>query len=265
MSSGILDNTNILQANNVSVNFKVNGEVVKSLKQASFSIKANSFNIIYGPSGSGKSTLLNVIAGLQPPTSGNINIQGQNIYDMPSDELANFRANKVGFIHQTNNWVKSLSVLDNIAIPLFALGFSRSKAYKIAMSTLDRVEMTQYAHKQPSVLSGGEQQRLAMARALANDSLFIIADEPTGNLDTRAGDFIMRLLLNCQTEFRRTIILVTHNMEYISFADHLLSIQDGQLEDISRSATRLITDKLMTDTKQRITELAKVKAHASKN
>lgn len=265
MSGGVIDDTNILQASDVSVNFKVNGEIVKSLKQASFTIKANSFNIIYGPSGSGKSTLLNVIAGLQPPTSGRVTVQGQDLYGMNNDELAHFRATRVGFIHQTNYWVKSLNVLDNIALPLFSLGFSRAKAYKIAMGTLGRVEMAQYASKYPSVLSGGEQQRLAMARALANDSLFIIADEPTGNLDSKAGDYIMRLLLSCQTEFRRTIILVTHNMEYISFADHLLSIQDGQVEDISKSATRTITDKLISETKLRINQLAKVKAHASKN
>lgn len=262
MSGGILDNSKILQVQNVTVNFKVGEEIISPLKSANFSIQANSFNIVYGPSGSGKSTLLNAIGGLQKPSQGSVIVQGRDLYSLSNDELANFRANRIGFIHQTNYWVKSLSVLDNIAIPLYSIGFSRSKAHKLAMGALERVQMVEYANKFPAVLSGGEQQRLAMARALANDPLFIIADEPTGNLDTAAGDSIMRLLLNCQTEFRRTIILVTHNMEYISFADHLLSIQDGIVEDIPKSDTASITGKLINETKSRITDLAKVKAKA---
>ncbi len=264
MSGGIIDKTTILKIEDVSVNFNVGEEIITPLKNANFNIKSNSFNIIYGPSGSGKSTLLNTIGGLQRPTSGKVNVQGYDLYRLTNDELSNFRANRIGFIHQTNYWVKSLSVLDNVAIPLYALGFSRSKSAKIAISALDRVQMTEHAHKFPSVLSGGEQQRIAMARALANDPLFLIADEPTGNLDTPAGDSIMRLLLNCQTEFRRTIILVTHNMEYIPFADHLLSIQNGVVEDISQDDTSSLTGKIIKETKNRIRELEKVKAHATR-
>lgn len=265
MSGKIIDHSKILEVKNVSINFNVGEDTVIALKNAQFSIQANSFNIVYGPSGSGKSTLLNTIGGLQQPSQGQIIVQGSDIYNLPNNQLASFRANRIGFIHQTSYWVKSLSVLDNVAIPLYSLGFSRVKASKLAMSSLERVQMANYAHKYPAVLSGGEQQRLAMARALVNDPLFIIADEPTGNLDTSSGDSIMRLLLNCQTEFRRTIILVTHNMEYISFADHLLSIQDGLVTDIPQNDNASITGELIKETKSRITDLAKVKARAIRN
>ncbi len=264
MSGGLLDKTNIIQVQNVQQQFIVGGEVVPALREVSFSIQANSFNIIFGPSGSGKSTLLNVLAGLQAPVSGKVIVEGNDIYSLKSDELAHYRANRVGFVHQTNHWIKSLNVIENIAIPLYFLGYSRSKAEKLAAIALDRVSMNEYANKSPLLLSGGEQQRLGMARALANDPLFIIADEPTGNLDTANGDIIMNLLLNCQTEFRRTVILVTHNMEYISVADHLLKIQDGEVEDIPSGDTHKVMKVLLQDIEDRIDHLSTVKKHAIK-
>lgn len=262
MSGGIIDTSQVLQVQNVRMDFPVSNGVVTPIQHADFSIQANSFNIIYGASGSGKSTLLNTMAGLQPPTQGKVIVQGADLYAMDNQELSHFRANRVGFIHQTNEWVKSLTVLDNVAIPLYSLGFSRSKAAKLAMNSLERVHMQEYAKKYPSVLSGGEQQRLAMARALVNEPLFVIADEPTGNLDTSNGDKIMHLLLECQTIFRSTIILVTHNMEYISFAEHLLNIQNHMVEDIQKADTATIANKLLYETKLRIDALARMKAEA---
>lgn len=262
MSGGIIDTTTLVEAKDLHMTFRVGQEDVNSLRGASFKIQTNSFTIIYGASGSGKSTLLNILGGLLPPTKGTVSMQGRDLYSLNSDELAHFRANRVGFIHQTNYWVKSLNVLDNLAIPLYALGYDRAKAGRLAMSALERVNMASYARKRPDVLSGGEQQRIAMARALANDPLLIIADEPTGNLDTTNGDDIMKLLLNCQTEFRRTIILVTHNMEYIPFADHLLHINDGQLEDIGMHQSAALASQLLKQTKKRITNLEKLKKEA---
>ncbi len=258
------DQPAVINVENIQQSFKIGDETIPALKTVNFSIKANSFTIIFGPSGSGKSTLLNVLAGLQAPSTGNVVIEGRDIYALRPDELAHFRANRVGFMHQTNHWIKSLNVVENISVPLYFLGYNRSKASRLAMIALERVNMASYAKKSPLFLSGGEQQRIGMARALANDPLFIIADEPTGNLDTENGDTIMNLLLNCQIEFRRTIILVTHNLEYISLADHLLKIQDGVVEDISSGDTQKTMDALMSDTKERIKHLSEEKVHANK-
>jgi len=147
---------------------------------------------------------------------------------------------------------------------LYFLGYSKDKANKLARVALDRVNMGSYAKKVPMMLSGGEQQRIGTARALANDPLFIIADEPTGNLDTNNGDMIMDMLLNAQTEFRRTVILVTHNMEYVSLADHLLKIQDGSIESIESKDVHKVTDALVGSMKTRISHLSKVKSNATK-
>lgn len=253
----------IIELHNVQQQFTVGTERVDVLKDANFSIKSNSFTIIFGPSGSGKSTLLNVLAGLQPPTAGEVLVSGKNIYHMNQDEIAYFRANRIGFVHQANYWVKSLNAIENISVPLYFLGYSRAKAEKLAMLALERVGMASYAKKYPILLSGGEQQRISMARAVANDPLFIIADEPTGNLDSESGDAIMDFLLNCQTEFQRTIILVTHNMEYISLADNLLKIQDGVVEDVPDGSTEHVTNLLIKDIKGRIDHLAQVKKHAA--
>ena len=259
MSGGHTDKSTIIKAKGISQEFVSGNETVTVLKKVDFEIKANSFNIIFGSSGSGKSTLLNVIAGLQRPFSGDIEIEGRSVYSMDSDELAYFRASRIGFVHQTNHWIKSLSVIENVSLPLYFLGYSREKAKKLAEVALDRVNMVSYANKSPLMLSGGEQQRIGTARALVNDPLFIIADEPTGNLDTQNGDMIMNLLINAQSEFRRTIIVVTHNMEYISLADHLLKISDRTVESIESKDVKKVTDKLMHDVKQRIDELSKTK------
>lgn len=258
------DETEIIKVSNVQQQFIINNEPLVALKEVNFTIQANTFTIIFGASGSGKSTLLNVLAGLQAPSAGKVLINHEDIYSLSPDELARFRANQIGFVHQTNHWIKSLNVIENISVPLYFLGYSRSKASKLAMVSLERVKMGGYAKKNPLMLSGGEQQRLATARAFANEPLFIIADEPTGNLDTENGDMIMDLLLDAQTEFRRTVILVTHNMEYVSLADHLLKIHDGIAEDIKSKDVKKVTDVLVDDIKGRIEHLSKVKSHAGK-
>lgn len=253
----------LISVDNVNQRFGIDDKPLSVLKNVNFSILRNSFTIIFGASGSGKSTLLNVLAGLQRPSTGKVLVQDQDLYAMKSDELAFFRANKVGFVHQTMHWIYGLNVLENISMPLFFLGYSKPAAVKSAMLSLDRVGMKDYANKQPILLSGGEQQRLGMARALANDPLFVIADEPTGNLDTDNGDKIMNLLLNAQTEFQRTIILVTHNMEYISLADHLLQIHDGVVNEVKSGDVKNVTDTLVQGVKFRINKLAGIKKDAN--
>lgn len=245
----------------VTQTFQVGKNIITPLKNIDLAIKANTFNIIFGPSGSGKSTLLNAISGLQQPTQGSVLFQDQDLYKLSSDELAHFRANRVGIIYQDNYWIKSLNVVDNVAMQLGFLGYKYQVARKMALDALARVGMQSYAEKMPAMLSLGEQQRAAAARAVANSPLVIIADEPTGNLDTENGDHIMDLLLKCQNEFKCTIILVTHNLEYLPLADKLLHMQDGALEDIQAKSFVNTTEALLKD---RITRFEKVKAHASK-
>lgn len=246
----------IIEATSISQSFGEEGVRFMALQEVSFKILHNSFTVIYGPSGSGKSTLLNILTGLQPPTTGKIVYNNQNIYDLDSDSLAQFRASRIGIIYQQNYWVKSLSVVENVALPLFFRGYNRALAKELALISLERVRMQDYASKNPTLLSGGEQQRVAVARALVNDPMIIIADEPTGSLDSKNGDLIMDLLHKAQTESMRTIILVTHNMEYLPLANHLLHIQDGKVQELQAGSIQATVDGLMTDMKQRIDRLS---------
>lgn len=243
----------------IEQDFLSGDEKISVLKKVSCDITENSFTIIYGSSGSGKSTLLNILSGLQKPTRGTISFDGQSIYQLSPDEIAHFRANKIGIVYQTNYWVKSLNVIENVSLPLYFLGYSRQKAAKLAMLALERVNMQGYAKKYPILLSGGEQQRVGLARALANDPLFIIADEPTGSLDSKNGDQVMSVLEQAQTEFKRTVILVTHNMEYLPLADSLLHIQDGHLTTMQGASIKETTDALIDATRKRIHTLAETK------
>lgn len=246
----------IIVADNISQVFGLPGAEFTALQNISFNIKHNAFTIIYGPSGSGKSTLLNVLTGLQKPSTGSIKYNDENIYELSSDRLAQFRASRIGIVYQQNYWVKSLTVAENVAIPLFFRGFDRKLARELAIISLERVKMQDYADKNPSLLSGGEQQRVAMARAMVNDPSIIIADEPTGSLDSKNGDLIMDLLHRAQSESLRTVILVTHNMEYLPLANHLLHIQDGQVQELQADSIKATTDALMHDMKSRIDKLS---------
>ena len=202
------------------------GEVVV-LKDVNFSIKKNTFTIIYGPSGSGKTTVLNMILGLLKPSGGKVVVNGQDLYKMNQNERAKFRARHFGTVYQTNNWISSLSVLENIALPLYLSGLDRSAATKQARDSLRRVDLEKYANYNPLVLSIGQQQRISMARATVSTPLLVVADEPTGNLDSKNGDMIMRLILSFKNDHDSTIILVTHNADYLPLSDHRLFIQDG--------------------------------------
>ena len=249
----------LIDVANIEQSFKIGEEMVKVLFPSSFSIQKNSFNIIYGPSGSGKSTLLNVLSGIQTPTGGKVTYEGADIYKYSPEQLAYFRAKSIGVVYQQNYWVNSLNVIENVSIPLYFLGYTRSAANKAAMDALQRVDMAPFAKKSPLMLSGGEQQRIAMARAIVNDPAVIITDEPTGSLDSKNGDMIMALLESYKADLHRTIILVTHNMEYLPMADQLIHIQDGQCEQMDSSNIRSTAESLVNEMKQRIDRLAQRK------
>lgn len=250
----------LVKASNIEQSFVVGDETINVLKKVDFEILNNTFNIIYGQSGSGKSTLLNILTGLQKPSKGYVSFENKNVYELSPNDLAYFRANRIGIVYQQNFWVKSLNVIENVSIPLYFLGYSRKMAAKKAYAALEMVKMQDYSKKYPALLSGGEQQRVAVARAIVNDPLFIIADEPTGSLDSAAGDMIMNLLYEAQVNFGRTIILVTHNMEYLPLADHLLHIQDGVVEQMIDKNIQKATDVLIEGMKERINRLSKLKS-----
>jgi putative ABC transport system ATP-binding protein len=252
--------TNLIEIKNVKKQFPTAAGTVEVLHDVSFAIPEGSFTIIYGPSGSGKSTLLNTLIGLDAPTNGTVMYGGKDLYSLNADELAYYRANSMGLVQQSNYWVKSLTVLENVAMSLYFLGMSKEKAEQEALNSLKRVHMEQTANSYPTVLSGGEQQRVAMARALVNNPSYIVADEPTGNLDSKNGDMIIDLLRYFNQELQRTIVLVTHNLEYLPLGNKLLFIQDGYVTETEGKDIEAVTDKLLGDMQKRIKTLASIHA-----
>ena len=242
----------LIKVRNVSKSFKTIGGNVQALRDVSFEILDGSFTIIYGPSGSGKTTLLNILIGLDAPTTGQVTYDGKDLYAMDKNEQAYFRAYTMGMVQQTNHWVKSLSVLDNVALPLHFLGMPSETAGIRAKDMLSRIGIEAHAHKFPSVLSGGEQQRAAMARALVNNPAYIVADEPTGNLDSKNGDNLVWQLRHLNKKYHRTIVLVTHNLEYLSLGDKLLLLEDGVVTETKDTDIQHVTSHLLTDMKKRI-------------
>jgi putative ABC transport system ATP-binding protein len=191
-----------------------------------YSIQSGQFVAIVGPSGSGKSTLLGLLAGLDEPTTGQILVDGVDITTLSEDRLAKLRGEKIGFVFQFFHLVPSLTAFENVLVPMEIA--RRRDAVARARQLLGEVELTDRAHHYPSQLSGGEQQRVAIARALANDPPIVLADEPTGNLDSSTGRHIMDLLLNVRRTRNSTLVLVTHDAELASLADTRLVLRDGR-------------------------------------
>lgn len=214
---------------NVNKSFEQGDSVVDVLFDINFAIPSGSFSIVHGPSGSGKTTILNTLIGLEPPTNGTVCIDGIDLYAMSADQRASFRAKTVGMVHQDNYWVNSLSVLENVALPLMLAGWQKHKALFLAQQSITRVGLEKFLHYNPTVLSGGQQQRISFARATVIKPKILVADEPTGNLDSRTGERIVSLLQQFNKEYGTTIVLVTHNLELLSLGDYDVSIQDGRV------------------------------------
>ena len=204
-------------------------EPLTILHPLSLKIPRGRFLAIVGPSGSGKSTLLGLIAGLDAPTSGSVLIDDVDITRLDEDRLAKLRGEKVGFVFQFFHLIPSLTAQENVAVPMEIIGMRDAR--ERARALLEEVGLTERAHHYPSQLSGGEQQRIALARALANDPPIVLADEPTGNLDTANGRHIMELLRHIHSARGTTIVLVTHDIELASTADTRLVLRDGRVID----------------------------------
>ena len=216
-----------LRCKDISKVFTKTRSVIRVLHNVDLTVRQGEFLIMTGQSGSGKTSLLNVIAGLEPPTTGTITIGGQNIYTLSDDERATFRATRFGIIYQQSNWVRALNVIQNVAMPLLSLGMPMARAEKKAFETLARFGLEGFARQDPLELSGGEQQRVGIARAIVHNPWLIIADEPTGSLDTHSADNVMGLLSSLNARERRTIIMVTHNQMYELYGTHQVEIRDG--------------------------------------
>jgi putative ABC transport system ATP-binding protein len=197
-------------------------------------VEAGEFLSIMGPSGSGKSTLLGLIAGLDAPTSGRIEIDGENLVDLSEDDLARLRGAKVGFVFQFFHLLPSLTALENVLVPMEIAGIADAAAR--SRKLLEEVGLAERTHHYPSQLSGGEQQRVALARALANDPPILLADEPTGNLDATNGSHIVEILLDIHERRGTTIVLATHDRDLAEKADRMLVLKGGRVDGLEEPA-----------------------------
>lgn len=220
----------ILRTENLSKTYGKGETEVEALKNASFSIAKGEFVSIVGPSGSGKSTLLNLIGALDNPTSGKVFLDGRDIFSMGEEELAVFRRRSIGFVFQAYNLVPELNVEENIILPIL-LDYKKPDM-KYINELLGILGLTDRKHHLPSQLSGGQQQRVAIGRALASKPAVILADEPTGNLDSKNSRDVIDLLKLSVDKYKQTLIMITHNENYASYADRVFGVEDGEVTEL---------------------------------
>jgi putative ABC transport system ATP-binding protein len=215
---------------NISKVFVSKAGKLVALRRISFIVKRGEFVSIVGPSGSGKSTLLNIIGALDRPTQGEVLIGGVNISSLNDDEIAYMRNKLIGFIFQSYNLIHRMSVQKNVELPAMVSGMNRSQRAHKSLILLQALGIKDKAKLKASNLSGGEQQRVAIARSLINNPTLVLADEPTGNLDTKTGAEVFDLLKMLSTKNKRTVVMVTHNQELSSQTDRIIYIKDGMIE-----------------------------------
>jgi putative ABC transport system ATP-binding protein len=220
----------VLEAENLTKVFNSSVVKVVALKNVSFTVRRGEFVSIVGPSGSGKSTLLNLLGALDRPSRGRVLLDGIDIFAMNDNDVARLRNRKIGFIFQSYNLINRTTVLSNVEIPAIVSGMAKEKRDSRARKILKLLGIADKAGFRPSSLSGGEQQRVAIARALMNNPSVILADEPTGNLDTKTGQEVFDLLRNLSYKYNRTIMMVTHNPELADATDRSIYIRDGMIE-----------------------------------
>lgn len=220
---------------NVTKVYQLGGETVNALAGLTLRISPGEFAAIMGPSGSGKSTLMNILGCLDRPTSGSYMLDGQEVAKLNDDELAITRNKKIGFVFQSFNLLPRMSTLQNVALPMVYAGVAKKERNARAEQVLTMVGLKERMNHQPNELSGGQRQRVAIARSLVNDPTIIMADEPTGNLDTKSGEEIMAIFSELNSQ-GRTIILVTHEPDIAKYARRVVYVRDGLLERDERKA-----------------------------
>jgi putative ABC transport system ATP-binding protein len=219
----------IIKLENIHKTYQLGKVSLEAVKGVSLEINPGAFVSIMGPSGSGKSTLLNMIGCLDVPTSGRILLKGNDVAKMTETQLAQLRGKTIGFIFQEFNLIPTLTALENVALPMTFQGVSKIKRQKRAKELLEILGLENRINHQPSELSGGERQRVAIARAFSNNPEVVIADEPTGNLDSKTGMKIMEVLTKFHKEERKTIVIVTHDPNIANYSEALINIKDGQI------------------------------------
>ncbi|MBW6451526.1 MAG: ABC transporter ATP-binding protein [DPANN group archaeon] len=220
---------NIVELKKIEKIYKMGSVEVSAIKDVSFSIKKGKFIIIMGPSGSGKSTLMNMVGCLDVPTKGQIYLDGHDISTLEESDLAQIRGRKIGFVFQKANLLQTATAFENVTLPMIFQNTSKEKREKRAKELLKIVGLEKRMYHKPSELSGGEQQRVAIARALANNPEMILADEPTGNLDSKTGREILDFFKKLNKEGKKTIVMVTHDPSLYNFGDRVIYIKDGQV------------------------------------
>ncbi len=224
----------VIELDNVHKIYDTGAVKVPALRGVSLRVLSGEFVAIMGASGSGKSTLMNIIGCLDRPTTGTYRFDGKDISRMSRRQLANIRNRKLGFVFQGFNLLKRHSAVENVTLPLLYAGISARERHRRALEMLRRVGLAERAHHQPNQLSGGQQQRVAIARALINDPQVILADEPTGNLDSRTGTEILQEFQRLNREYGQTIVMVTHDPAIAAHAPRIITVKDGLIEsDVS--------------------------------
>ncbi len=221
----------VIQAKQVTRDLKLGTHIVQALRGVDLTIYANEMVGIVGPSGSGKSTLLGIIGGLDSPTEGTIEIDGLDISRMSEGQLTDIRNQKIGFVFQFFNLIPTLTALENVALPIEFAQARRYKPFERARELLELLGLGDRFHHRPSELSGGQQQRVAIARSLANNPPILLADEPTGNLDSESGETVLQALKTIRAENGTTVVLVTHDQSLAAQMNRVLTLVDGRIEN----------------------------------
>lgn len=222
--------SNLISLNSIKRHYNVGGELVRALDGVDVSINSNEYISIMGPSGSGKSTLMNIIGCLDTPTHGTYQFEGELVHEMDDDQLASIRNRKIGFVFQTFNLLPKSTALKNVEVPLIYSNIPKIERLEMARNSLISVGLEDRLDHKPNELSGGQRQRVAIARALVNNPSIILADEPTGNLDSKSGIEIMKILYDLHQK-GNTIILVTHEKEIAMHANRIITIFDGKIKE----------------------------------
>jgi putative ABC transport system ATP-binding protein len=219
----------LISLENLTRVYRMGEQSVQALAGINLEIDAGDFVAISGPSGSGKSTLLHIIGGLDSPTSGKVMVEGRNLSRASGSELAAYRNRRIGFVFQSFHLHPTYNSLENVALPLIFAGIESAKRKKLAQKALEDVGLARRIHHRPNELSGGEKQRVCIARALVTSPSIILADEPTGNLDTQTGNNIVKILSDLNRQRGITLIIITHNLDIARHADRIIFMADGRI------------------------------------